>query len=230
MIIEKYGIRLERLTSADLELVRNKRNQDSIRKKMIFQDIITEEQQKAWFESIDTIHHLYFIVSVDGLKIGLVNGKNTDFVNRVSEGGIFIWDENHLYSIIPSYCSIIMHDYNFLICEFEKTVIKVLKSNLNAIQFNKTFGYELVSETDDFGIYQLKRERYLQKIEKFRKAIGHATGDAEPLGESDFSFSNVSDEELKRLYLPLPVYLREKANLILKKENRNLLSLNQSNG
>ncbi len=226
MIIGKYGIRLERLTEKDLELVRQKRNSDTIRERMVYQKLISEEEQQKWFRSIDNVNNIYLLVIYQGEKIGMINGKNTDFEKRISEGGIFIWDERHLNSIVPSLCSIIMHDYNFLVCEFEKTIIKVLNSNTVAIQFNKMFGYEptdVIDDQNDFRHYELRREIYLQKIGKYRKAVGLHTGDAEELGEKDFSFENTSDEEMKRLYGPLPKYLLDKVNLILNKENRTLL-------
>jgi hypothetical protein len=226
MIIEKYGVRLERLTVNELEIVREKRNSEKIRSNMVFQEQISKEEQIKWFHSIDNVNNIYLVVHYEGEKIGLINGKNTDFENRVSEGGIFIWEERRLQSVIPALCSIIMHDYNFLICEFEKTIIKVLKTNVNAIQFNKSFGYEPVSEESNeqnYQTFQLTRENYLQKIAKYRKAVGVHTGDMEELGENNFSFCNTADADILRLYGPLPKYLVEKVNLILKKENRTLL-------
>lgn len=46
MIIKKYGITLERLTEADIELVRQHRNSELIRRRMFYQKQITEEEQK----------------------------------------------------------------------------------------------------------------------------------------------------------------------------------------
>ena len=53
MIIRKYGISLERLTEEDIELVRQHRNSEFIRKRMFYQKMITEEEQKKWFQSIN---------------------------------------------------------------------------------------------------------------------------------------------------------------------------------
>lgn len=227
MIIEKYGIRLVRLTEKDIELVRSKRNSEKIRRTMVFQGEISKEEQLKWFRSVDTVNNIYLLVEYKGEKIGLINGKNTDFEKRISEGGIFFWEERHLQSIVPALCTIIMHDYNFLVCEFEKTIIKVLKTNRQAIIFNKTFGYRLAENdsghNQNHEVYELTKENYFHKINKYRKAIGKHTGDMEPLGEPHFSFKTTSDEDMIRLYGPLPAYLKEKVNLILKKENRKLL-------
>ena len=225
MIIKKYNIELHRLDITDLELLRQKRNSHNIRERMVYQEIISEKQQLDWFKSIDNIHNLYLIIHYQGKKIGVINGKNANFEAKTSEGGIFIWDEEYLNSIVPALCSIIMHDYNFYVCEFEKTFIKVLKNNAAAITFNKLFGYEILDEntTDNFYNCVLTRERYIERINKYRKSITNLFYDEGVLEIENFSFTNVSDKELIRLYRSLPTYLKEKLNSVLKAEGRTLL-------
>ena len=60
MIIRKYGIVLRRLQHKDIELVRVKRNQDSVRNFMFYQKKITETEQEEWFKSINNIYNYYF--------------------------------------------------------------------------------------------------------------------------------------------------------------------------
>lgn len=222
MIIKKYNILLSRLDMNDIELLRQKRNSQNIRERMVFQEIITKKQQLEWFKSIDNIHNLYLIIHYEGKQIGVINGKNADFEAKTSEGGIFIWDEEYINSIVPALCSIIMHDYNFYVCEFEKTFIKVLKNNAAAITFNKLFGYKILDEntTDNFYNCVLTRERYIERINKYRNVITNLYNDFGVLEIENFSFSNVSDAELIRLYSSLPVYLKEKLNSVLKAEGR----------
>jgi RimJ/RimL family protein N-acetyltransferase len=222
MIINKYNIKLTRLTIDDLELVRNMRNSEDIKRRMIFQKEITKEQQIDWFKNIDNFNNVYFLINTKGKKIGVINGKNADFVNKTSEGGIFIWDKNYLNSIIPSLCAIIMHDYNFHICEFNSTYVKVLKDNKTAINFNKSIGYEIIDENPhgNFYLCELTRDKYIDQIEKHRKSLGKLYNDIEPLNGNDFTFSNLSDEDIKRYFGPLPKYLIDKVNMVLKKENR----------
>jgi len=225
MIINKYNVQLTRLTKEDIELVREKRNSEAIREKMVYQKKVSSDQQLEWFDSIDNINNIYFLIHFEGKKIGVINGKNADFVNRTSEGGIFIWDENYLNSIVPSLCAIIMHDYNFHICEFEKTFIKVLRNNTVAINFNKLIGYKI--DIDNLSKPYLEcsihRDYYYDKITKYRNAIGKMYNDYEPLNKEDFSFEGVSDEDLRRYFGELPEYLIEKVNSVLIRENRNLL-------
>ena len=90
MIIEKYGIKLIRLKQEDIELVRLKRNSLDINELMHDRVIISFEMQYKWFQSINNIYNNYFIIIYNNEKIGLVNGKNSDYEKRQSEGGMFI--------------------------------------------------------------------------------------------------------------------------------------------
>lgn len=225
MIINKYGIRLTRLKENDLELVRQKRNSKAIRERMIYQKEITREDQKKWFKTIDNINNIYLLIHVDDKPVGLINGKDADFEKKISEGGIFIWEESYLNSIVPSLCAIIMHDYNFHICEFEKTYINVLKNNDSALKFNKLIGYIIEDENPGKPFYtcSIHRNYYYERIEKYRKALGKMYNDYEPLNKDDFSFDGTSDEDLIRYFGGLPQYLKDKVNTVLEQEGRNLL-------
>ncbi len=79
MIIKKYGITLERLTEADIELVRQHRNSELIRRRMFYQNQITEEEQKKWFAKINNDLNYYFLILHKGKKIGL-NARNYRFL------------------------------------------------------------------------------------------------------------------------------------------------------
>ena len=225
MIIDKYNIRLSRLTQNDIELVRAKRNSLEIREQMIYQKHIDEDAQLKWFNSIDNMFNLYMLIEVNGAKIGLINGKNSDFKKMESEGGIFIWDIKYHDSIIPVLASVIMLDYNFLICEFKKSYIKILNSNKKAINFNKQIGYEFLSTNvkSGYNLYSISKQKYLNKIKLLRKAIAKLTDDYSELGVQNFSFRGVSDENMQRLYGKAPNYLKHKINLVLKNENRTIL-------
>lgn len=82
MIIKKYGIELQLLTKKDIELVRQERNKDFIRSKMINQSIINSKQQQKWFKTINNSNNFYFIIVHENKKIGLIHGKNIDWKKR----------------------------------------------------------------------------------------------------------------------------------------------------
>ena len=68
MIINKYGVKLTRLTLDDIELVREKRNSDTIREKMVYQEQVSKQQQLEWFRSIDNVNNIYLLIHVEGKK------------------------------------------------------------------------------------------------------------------------------------------------------------------
>jgi len=223
MIIQKYGITLKRLKEADIELVRLKRNSSDISDRMQYREVISEDMQVKWFHSINTIHHNYFIVYHNDQKIGLVNGKNSNYEKRESEGGMFIWEKKYWGTVIPAMCSVIMTDFTFLINHFERNYIKILRSNQNAISYNRQLGYittEDFPSDEEMQWYLLTRENYLDKIVKLRKGIKNITGDDEPLTSDDISFKDDTEEELNLLYKPLPDFVKETVNCILHRENR----------
>ena len=224
MIIEKYGIKLIRLKESDIELLRLKRNSTLVNSLMHERNIISPEMQQKWFESINTIYNNYFIIEYNNQKIGLVNGKNSDYEKRQSEGGMFLWEQDYFGTLIPSLCSVIMSDFTFLINEFEKNYIKILKSNLNAISYNKKLGYVPTKDylsDEEIEWYILTKEVYLEKMIKLRTAINNVTGDKWPLTINNISFRDDSKSDFELLYEPLPDYLKNIVNLILQRENIN---------
>ncbi|MEA3479818.1 MAG: hypothetical protein U9R60_16680, partial [Bacteroidota bacterium] len=79
MIIQKGNIRFIRLREIDIELIRKWRNSPDITQFMEFRDFISEDMQEEWFESIDTIYNMYYIIEYKGEKVGLINGKNINW-------------------------------------------------------------------------------------------------------------------------------------------------------
>lgn len=226
MIIEKYGITLTRLKEQDIELIRTKRNSDDIISVMHDREIITPEMQIKWFNSINNIYNNYFIIQYNNQKIGLINGKNSDYEKLQSEGGMFVWENKYWGTFIPAMCSVIMTDFTFLINGFEKNYIKILKSNKNSISYNNQLGYVLTNDypsDSETQWYVLTKENYFKKSQKIRKGIQIVAGDSEPLSIDSISFKDDTDEELHLLYRPLPGFIKSTVNQILEREKHYLL-------
>ena len=211
MIIRKYGIELHRLSKADIELVRTKRNSDAIRNNMFYREIITPEQQEKWFETTRNIHSYYFVIHHKGNKIGLIHGRNTDYEKRSSEGGIFIWDENYWSSIMPVVASIIMIEISFNIIGLDRTYAEVRSENERSKYYNAQLGYILVNEDKAAGkeVHVLTHENYLKKGIKIREAVRRLAKDDSTVSWDDLDFSNVAEEDIRLMYDPLPGYLKE---------------------
>ena len=173
MIVKGYGIELIRLKHSDIELVRNWRNSSQISQYMEFREYITIEMQEKWFQSIDTIFNNYFIISVKGNMIGLINGSQINWEKKeTGNGGIFIWETNYLKTIIPLRASLLLTDMS-IILGLERTYIKVLKDNIAAINYNISLGYELLpnQSTHYNQQYVLTKENYLSKTAKLKSTL-----------------------------------------------------------
>jgi len=218
MIIRKYGVVLRRLQLKDIELVREKRNQDSVRNYMFYKEKISESEQLEWFQSINNIDNYYFVIEVEGNKVGLINGKNIDYEKRTSEGGIFIWDENYRDVQVSAIASVIMAEFTFMIFNFNKTFAEVLATNLGQIKYNEFMGYKLEKRENDKLTYTLSKESYLQKRRRLIKAVESLTKDKTPISWSDLDFSEIKPQEIQKLYKGLPLYIQSDLDEILLKK------------
>ena len=219
MKIKKYGLELKEVEREDLELIRQYRNTDIIKNKMIHRQQITREQQLEWFKEIRTVNHYYFLIYKNDSAIGLINGKNIDFVNKTSEGGIFIWNEDRNYEISIT-ASIILNDWNFFINAFEKNYAQVLKSNKQAIAYNEFMGYKIaerIHENKEVVWMEQTREDYTQYRKKIELLKFDDFNISEPLTENDIFF-NADEEPYARSIVELiPTSQQAIYNRILKR-------------
>ena len=174
----KYGITLERLKEEDIELVREWRNSDPVRLNMKYQNIITQEQQKLWFYSINNLQFNYLMIHYNGEKIGLLNDKNIDWESHTSESGIFLGRTEYYNTFVPYLVSVAGIETTFYLLGWKKQYAHILHSNINAIGFNLQLGYQLceIQEDSDHHWYEMTRESFEQKAGKIRKAVRSIAG------------------------------------------------------
>lgn len=211
MIISKYGIRLERLrNNADLELVRVMRNSNIVKSGMFFQDTITAEMQQRWFNSQNNKNNYHFLIEVAGKKIGLISGKNVDFINGNSEGGIFIWDTEYLGSPAPVIASVIMAELTFHLLGLNTTYAEARTDNKASLNYNRLLGYESLQTIVEEGKVKMKltRENFIKHGHKFLSIIRKATGDTEPLSWNNIHFVDRPLEEKHKLYKGFPEHIQ----------------------
>lgn len=179
MNVTAFGIRLIRLTHAHIELVRQHRNSASIRQYMEYREEITPEMQEAWFRSIDNEFNNYFMIESGGRYVGLIYGAQIDWEKKeTGNGGIFIWAEDVRQTPVPLAASLVLTDLSFII-GLERTYIKVLRDNLNAVAFNRNLGYVPEPGQDDVlnQRYVLTKANYERKAERFRRPFVQQYGD-----------------------------------------------------
>ena len=169
----KYGITLERMKEEDIELVRQWRNSDPVNRNMNYREIISPEQQREWFHSINNINFHYVVIHYRGEKIGLLNDKNIDWDTRSSETGIFIGRPGLFNTFVPYLVSVAGIETMFYFLGWSRQYAHVLRSNTNAIDYNLQLGYKLCEgqEGIDHQRYEITRESFDQTAGKIRKMI-----------------------------------------------------------
>ncbi len=170
--LKQFDVELRRLQLEDIELVRKWRNEAHVAQQMIYREYITTEMQLKWFDSINNQYNYYFLILFKGNKVGLINAKDYDLERGFGEGGIFIGDKAYEDSFAAVFASLCLLNFVFyLLPHISKSRIRVLKTNVRAIQYNKLMGYEEISgakNTHD-QLFELSRERYLTHGLKLNK-------------------------------------------------------------
>lgn len=189
MRISKYGVELTTLIPEDLELVRTWRNQSDVAEHMFFQEEITPEMHQSWFSSLD-ISDVYWMISHDAVRIGVINVKQINWLARSGEAGIFIGDSRYRNSPLCMMAVAAMMDVFFGYFDFSELRATIKKGNENAIDFNLKLGYRIVSEDHNAYYLTTNSEHYGMAISRFT-SIFHKLG-------SDEMTLELNDEERRR--------------------------------
>ncbi len=167
--LTRYGVSLARLQASDIELLRYWRNHPSVRNVMLHREIITEEQQKKWFASIDNGLNFYSLVVFEGKAIGVTNTKNVDLATMTGEGGMFIWDKEHHRSIVPFRAAISGMDWMFFEFGLKRMEARVLPTNRPALRYNTLLGYVFDREVDGVLHFHATPESYARQADTVRE-------------------------------------------------------------
>jgi UDP-4-amino-4,6-dideoxy-N-acetyl-beta-L-altrosamine N-acetyltransferase len=178
MIIESYNIRLEQINRNDIELIREWRNLDHVRRFMEYKQYITREMQEKWFESVSDNNDLYFLIYYQNNKEGVINAKNIDREGKAFEVGLFMGYEKDHISIIPILATLCFFDAFFIDLGFELITTKIHRDNIKAKHFDISLGFCLFEgeEAKEFQRYFLKKETYMEKAIKIRQKARAITG------------------------------------------------------
>ncbi len=173
IILEQYGISLRRITEEDIELIRIKRNDPAIRKRMAYRKKISSSEQIAWFRSVNNKLNYYFLIFIGDESIGAINCKEVNVIDQVGEGGIFIWNEKYLRTPYPAFASLILLDFIFNELQIGNlSFARVLHSNEEAQRYNKMLGYVQLPKQGSVSNpwYVLSKETFNRKNKLLKKA------------------------------------------------------------
>jgi UDP-4-amino-4,6-dideoxy-N-acetyl-beta-L-altrosamine N-acetyltransferase len=187
MIIHGFGVSLERLKEKDIELVREKRNSQLVSQFMEYRENITPEMQKIWFDSINSINNLYYVIIYENRKVGLINGAKIDWMKmETTSGGIFIWEDDLWQTFVPLMANMVLMDISIFL-GLRKSFVKIMNDNKKAILYNKMLGYEVWKEelNGNSKIYVLENDNYRSKTAAVRKYLYKLYGDSFKLDIDD---------------------------------------------
>jgi UDP-4-amino-4,6-dideoxy-N-acetyl-beta-L-altrosamine N-acetyltransferase len=196
VIISKYGVQLIRLTEDKIELVRQWRNHEKIKAVMDFQDYISPEMQKLWFDKINNHHHFYFIISYKGEEIGLIHTADINYTTKTAWSGLFIANQDYINSTVPIVASLTMLD--FFMSEnniIDTLYAKVMNINEKALGYNLNLGFEIEDEnsSDKYKIIALHSKKYMAKSKSLKKVFQRWYSDFVDLNFDNMNFEDAQE-------------------------------------
>nr|WP_315198996.1 GNAT family N-acetyltransferase [uncultured Flavobacterium sp.] len=151
----KFGITFKTLAEENLEMVRVWRNSDDVRLFMQYQEIITPEQQKTWFQQLNKETNYYFVAFQNEIALGVYNIKDIDFNIGIGESGVFLKNRDMWESDSSMRGSIAMGILAFEILKLNTLKCHVLKSNLKVLTYNKQIGFKINEIKNIDNCYEL---------------------------------------------------------------------------
>jgi RimJ/RimL family protein N-acetyltransferase len=127
---------------------------------MFHQELITETQQNAWFDSINNRFNYYFVIYVDELPIGLIYAKQVNPETLVGEGGIFIGEPAYLTSDSPARASLLLLYFCFNKLMLSGSLIRIKECNVVALRYNELLGYVVQQRSGEELLLSLTKEDF----------------------------------------------------------------------
>lgn len=146
------NIYLRPLTLSDTDLIVKWRNDESVRKNLFTQDLITKESHIEYYEQIINKHKCYQfiverIVSESGtsyncsVPIGTVYLKNIDLINSKALMGIFIGAEYDRRQGFGKEAVCLLLQYGFMQLKLNKIYLQIICNNSAGISLYKEVGF-----------------------------------------------------------------------------------------
>lgn len=161
-----FGITFKPFSEENLEMVRVWRNSDDVRLFMQYQEMITPEQQKAWFKQLEKKTNYYFVTYQNSIPFGVYNIKDVDFNIGIGEPGVFLkshtmWEDD---SSMRGSIALILFAFETL--KLKSLKCHILKSNIKVMAYNKQIGFQINEKWDNdisFELMLSKEDFYTNK-------------------------------------------------------------------
>jgi hypothetical protein len=182
----RYGIEFERLGAERLEMVRRWRNQEAVRLRMRYREVITARAQSDWFNSLHAQNDWYFVAVRRELPFGLFHIKEVNWETRCGEAGGFVCSPVWIGAIEPGMAVLGLMDFAFFVLGLDFLEAVYHREYKDISLLNQRLGYEVVKdEADGFVRARVNFARYLESTAKLRKAASLLGGKETCLTDPD---------------------------------------------
>lgn len=165
MTISFRNITLKELVIDDLEFLRQLRNQN--RAVLVDKVEIDKDNQGLWFAKLDKTENNYFKISHGEDLVGFIFAKNIDSALGSFETGVFVSNE-FKGSAAVSLAALVLSFYYFNKLNFKRALAYVHMENHEALTFNKSLEFKMLSQAGDFYKLELLKESYVSFLTKYR--------------------------------------------------------------
>lgn len=134
-------IKLDKLSIDDIEIVRNWRNSPEIASYMYTENNISNEQQLAWFKSLDFNNSRYWIIEFNEKKLGLASITGIDYNLQSCYWAFYLGDTSVRGAGVGAKVEFNVINYVFNELKLNKLRCEVLVTNDNVIRMHEKFGF-----------------------------------------------------------------------------------------
>lgn len=162
-----------------IELVRNWRNSDNVKRYMLTNHHISKQEHKEWLKSLKSIKDKkVWVIYLNEKPIGVATLFKIDYKNKTTDWGFYIADKFLRGKNIGSFVLVKLMEYVFDKMKFHKMYTTVLENNPGALKLYKKFGFK---EEGRLKEHLLRDEKYIdiilvgilaeewQKVKEFKK-------------------------------------------------------------
>jgi len=178
-------ITLRDIKACDLEMIRNWRNSDEVRRYMYTEDYITADRQKAWFEKISIEgNSKYWIIEYEEKPLGLVSITEISHVFDSCFWAFYLGESGARGAGIGSKIEYNILKYVFDDLDLNKLRCEVLATNYSVVAMHEKFGF--------------RREAYyrdhVKKNDTYFDVVGLAILRREWLQMKDFHYNRIYNQ------------------------------------
>lgn len=176
-VIEAYHIRLEPVTLSHLAQLRQWRNSPEIREHMLNQQIITDTQQRQWFDRIrQDPRERHWVIRYRQSLIGAINIKCGDAYASLAHAsclwpGLYIGEPRYQGNLIAFAPTLALYDFCFSRLSVNLMQATVKQNNVAAIKYNHSLGYETQQGADGILHLNLTQDAYEVAAQSFKRIL-----------------------------------------------------------